>query len=255
MKSQRQVQVTSLSRVRSVLVLLLLMMSAGSLQAQEAGSLEVVSNPPGAEAVVKGDAQVTGITPTVFRFPMVGEYRLTIKKTGFEKYSTKLLMDPANPMRIDVDLVPKTGFKAAVRSMFVPGWGQAYTGQKTKAFTFAVLFSGSVAAFFVADNNFGDKKDDFERSKQDYDDALSAGIGHSELKRLSDARNAAQEDAFDAETTRRISIGAAAGIWGLNVLDAFLFTRTEKGTFSIQGVGVTPSTDGETVSLSLSKAF
>lgn len=226
-----------------------------SLAAQEEGSLEVVTNPPGAAATVKGDAQVSAITPAEFRFPMVGEYKLTIKKSGYENYSTKLLLDPTTPLRVDVDLIPKTGFKAAVRSMFVPGWGQAYTGQKTKGATWAVLFSGAVAAYFVADQDFGNKKDDFEQSKKDLDEALASGAGGSEIERLWNARNQAQEEAYDAETMRRISIGAAAGVWGLNVLDALLFTRTERGTFNIKGVGVTPSTDGETVSLNLSKAF
>ena len=244
-----------MNRIWIGLICGLLLGSTVLAQADSSKSLQVSTNPPGALVKVEGDVQATGITPVSFRFPMVGAYKLTIKKKGYEKYSTDMVLDPAVPVRLDVDLVAKTGFKAAVRSMFVPGWGQAYTGQKTKGFTFALLFGGSIAAFLIADNRFNDKEDAFTKSKDAYAKAFASGVSAIELDRLWVARNDAQSDAFDAETVRRISIGAVAGIWGLNVLDALLFTNTEDGNLTIQGVGINPSTDGQTVSLSLTKAF
>ncbi len=37
-----------------------------------------------------------------------------------------------------------------------------------------------------------------------------------------------QQDAYDAENVRRVTIGAVAGVWALNLLDILLFFPTAK---------------------------
>ena len=147
------------------------------IQAQPApsGSLTVTSSPPGAEAVLEGEAEVSGITPVTFTYTLIGEYRLVIRKHGFEEYKTRLVLNPAQPQQINVDLSPKTGTKAALRSVVVPGWGQHYGDQKTKGFIFGVLFSGALLYFIDVEDDFQGKRDDYLRRLDEYDRAVDAG--------------------------------------------------------------------------------
>jgi len=218
-------------------------------------NLTVRTSPPGAEARLEGEAELTAVTPAVFNYPLIGEYRLTINKHGYERYRTRLVLDPARPTAMDVQLTPKTGFKAALRSALIPGWGQYYGDQKTKGFTFGLMFAGAAAFFAIADNDLTNKENDYESRLRAYDDARAEGATYSELRRLHNDMAEAQKRAYDAEDVRRISIGVAAGVWGLNVLDALLFTPTDKATFSVKGLAVEPSADMQSVTVTLTKAF
>jgi hypothetical protein len=219
------------------------------------GNLTVRTSPPGAEARLEGEADITAVTPAIFNYPLIGEYRLTVSKHGFERYRTELVLDPAHPTALDVELTPKTGFKAALRSALIPGWGQYYGEQKTKGFTFGLMFAGAVTFFAIADHDLTNKENDFESRLRDFDDARANGASYFELSRLHSEMAGAQKRAYDAEDVRRISIGVVAGVWGLNVLDALLFTPTDRATFSVKGLTVGPSTDMQSVSVTLTKAF
>lgn len=223
--------------------------------AQADANLTVRTSPPGAETRLEGEAELTAVTPAAFNYPLIGDYRLTITKHGYERYRTRLVLDPAHPTALDVELNPKTGFKAALRSALIPGWGQYYGDQKTKGFAFGLMFAGAAAFFAIADHDLTNKENDYESRLRAYDDARAEGATYSELRRLHSAMADAQKRAYDAEDVRRISIGAVAGVWGLNVLDALLFTPTDNATFSVKGLAVEPSTDMQSVTVTLTKVF
>jgi hypothetical protein len=239
----------------TTVVAVLLLPIAGFGQSESTGGLIIESSPSGAEIVLKGDALVTGITPTTFHYPLVGDYRLTIKKHGFEDYKTRMVLDPSRQMHLNVELARKTGIKAAVRSVFIPGWGQRYADKRTKSFLFGALFAGAAVAYFVADHNFDIKEERYCRRLADFDDAMRSGSNQAELERRLDALTEAQRDAYDAEDIRRVTIGATVGIWGLSILDALFFTPGNQATFSVKGVSLKPSADLRGVQFSLSSGF
>ena len=220
----------------------------------EAG-LIVRSAPEGAEVVLKGDAVVAGVTPTFFRQGLVGEYRVEIKKHGYEKYSTKVVLDPSRQMEVSVSLSRKTGFKAALRSLVIPGWGQRYGDQNTKGVLFHLMAAGSVAAFLIADQDFNDKYDLFTEEEAAFDSVRAAGGSYQDMQRAHRELVQAQQRAYDAENTRRITIGVAAGVWALNLIDALFFFPDEGGTFSVKGLTVTPTADPGSVGLTLTHSF
>jgi hypothetical protein len=217
--------------------------------------LTVVTTPPGAEIVLKGEATVSGLSPVTFTYLLAGEYSLVVKKNGYEDYRTRLLLNPAQPQQISVELSPKTGAKAAFRSMIIPGWGQRYGGRKTTGLVFSLLFVGAGIAFLDCQSEFRDREDAYLARLDEYDAAMKSGVTIDELAQYHSALVEAQEDAYDAEDDRRIAAGIVAGIWGLNILDALLFTPTERASFSIKGIAVAPSADAHGVRLTLSKAF
>ncbi|RKX27626.1 MAG: hypothetical protein DRP45_00590 [Candidatus Zixiibacteriota bacterium] len=244
-----------LKRILTATVWMLLLPVVGWAQDSPKTGLTVQSLPPGAEIILKGGALVTGVTPTTFRYPLIGDYELTVKKYGYENYKTHLVLDPAQHLQIDVELSRKTGFKAALRSMVLPGWGQRYSGEKTKSFVFSFLMLGSAAAYLITDHNFDIKVSRFEQRRNEYDDAVAAGESNASLRARLEALTNAQDDAYDMENTRLAAGGAVAAVWVFNVLDALLFSPKDNATFSVKGLTVAPSAEVPGIQLTLSTGF
>jgi hypothetical protein len=217
--------------------------------------LVVRSNPPGAEVTLKGDATVTGIAPTWFQHRLAGSYQLEVKRHGYETHKTRLTLDPSRLMEIDVNLTPKTRFKAFARSLIIPGWGQRYTDQPTKGFLFHLLAAGSVAAFLIAEQDFDDKFDIYEDRLAAYDSAQASGAEITDLRRLHGQLVTAQDDAYDAETFRNITIGVGAGVWALNLIDVLFFYPEERGIVTVRGLSVAPGVVSDNPGITLTHKF
>lgn len=205
--------------------------------------------------MLEGEAELSGITPITFGYPLIGEYRLTARKHGFEDYQTRLVLDPSQPQQLNIDLAPKTRVKAALRSMIIPGWGQSYSGRKTKSLLFGAAFTGAVISYLYLNDEFKTKKNEYFRLRSEYDVAVAGGGAIDILADKHRAMIKAQQVTYDAENDRRVTIALTAGIWGLNVLDALLFSPGERATFSVKGLTVAPSTSSSRAGLTFSMAF
>ncbi len=241
----------ALKRILATILLIPLVAGTIRSQAVSMGDVSVISTPIGATATLSGETVVTGVTPVRFRHLLVGEYRLDVRMYGYESHSARVALDPALPLTIDVTLTPKTRFKAALRSMVIPGWGQRYSGQRSKAFAFAFLTAGSAAAVLIADRRFDDEYDTYQTRLREYDAATT----DVEQERLYPGLIAAQNDAYDAENFRRITMGVAIGVWGLNLLDALIFFPHKPDGFRIKGLTVAPTVDFQQVGISLVTRF
>jgi len=224
-------------------------------QGGDASRFTVTTNPPGAEVVLKGDMEISAVSPASFAYPLMGDYRLVVKKQGFETYKTRILVDPQSPQQVNVDLSPRTAFKATARSMLVPGWGQFYSGRKTRGTILGTLFAGALVAYLGINSDFHDKDDVFRERLGEYDAAVAQGLSYDLLSVRYQALVKAQSAAYNAEDDRRVAIAAVAGIWGLNVLDAMLFSPGERATFTVKGISLAPSSNNGSPGLTLSKAF
>ena len=218
------------------------------------GTLSVVSTPAGAEARLSGEAVVNGVTPVLFQQPLVGKYTLTVKKKGYETYKTDLLLDPTRQQEVTVTLSKKTRLKAFARSLIIPGWGQRYGDQKVKGYTYTVFQLLTVVGYLIADNDFDLKYDKFTKARQTYD-SLSVHGNYQELQALYPYLIEKQNDAYDAENLRRITIGSVVGVYALSLIDALFFFPEEKGTFSIKNLALEPSTDFTQPGLTLTYSF
>jgi len=244
-----------LKRILTACLFFVLLPVILNAQGKVQGNFTVKSSPSGAEVVLKGEAVVVGITPTVFQQPLFGEYKVNVKKFGYEKYSTRVILDPSRPQELSVTLSPKTRIKAAVRSLVVPGWGQFYSEQKTKSFIFNLLAVGSVATYLIANDNYNDKYDDYKASERAYDSTIAHGGSYADTRsRYQDLREN-QKEVYDAETIRRITIGSVIGAWSLSVLDALFFFPQESGTFTVKGLTVKPETGSGSIGLTLTMSF
>lgn len=243
--------------LKRILTALVLLLTAAAVEAQIASTtgLTVRSSPPGADVLLEGEVTVAGVSPTTFEQTLMGDFKVTVKKYLYEKYTTHVTLDPSKQLALDVNLSPKNRFKAAARSLFIPGWGQRYGEQKGKGSLFLFLAAGSVASYFIADHDFDKKYDRYELRKQEYDSAKADGASYDELVVRHQAWENAQQKAYDAEDIRRITIGVAVGVWGLNVLDALIFFPENRGEITVKGVSVTPTATGQSFGLVLTKRW
>ena len=242
-----------LKRTLTTLLIILGLLPLTAL-AQNAG-ITVESDPAGARVVLSGDATVAGVTPTTFHHYLFGAYELKVTKAGFENYSERIVLDGSKPFRFSVVLSPKTRLKAALRSTFIPGWGQQYTSQHTKGWMFHILAVGSVVGYLVADHNFDIRYDKFVRSQDEFDAAVDRGAGRTELEQRLDDLLRRQDEAFTHEDYRRIAIGSVIGVWSLSILDALLFLPDHGADVSVGGVSIQPGNNQEPLGLNLSYRF
>mgnify|MGYP000954097301 CR=1 FL=1 len=217
----------------------------------------ITTTPPGAQVTLGGEATVSGVAPVHFRQPLIGDYRLTVEKPGWETYKSKLVLDPTKQIAVAVELARKTPLKAAARSFFIPGWGQKYAGEPAKATAFFAAAVGSGLAFLWADNKFDDKRAILNERQREFDRLNDPGSGatQNEIQAAWELQQDARSEARDAEDVRRVTIGLAAGVWVLNMIDVLFFFPDEENTFSIKGVSVTPGAVNGGVGVTLSTAF
>lgn len=243
-----------LKNILAVIAMLSVMPSTIWCQRNMMADFTVKSVPEGAQVTLKGEARVAGITPARFRQLLIGNYDVIVQRQGYETYRTRVAIDPTKPMEVNVTLSPKTRFKAAARSLFIPGWGQRYADQKLKGYTYTFLAAASITAYLITDRDFDIKYDRYMTVKHEYD-SLSRHGNINELQYAYARLQRTQHDAWDAENLRRISIGSAIGTWGLSFLDALFFFPNNRSTIFVKGLSVAPSTDPTNVGLQLSFKF
>lgn len=241
--------------LKGILTLILLsLLNIAVVGQEEQPQISVRSNPPGATVTIDGEAFLTGVTPAAFHQVLIGDYLLKVSRSGFETHSSRVFLSPHRPTVIEVDLVRKTRYKAAARSIFIPGWGQRYSEKNGRGMLLTGLAIAAVGYYYVADNDFEDKNDVFIDWLNEYD-ARAASGSIADLAWLQPRLDKAQRQAWEAENKRRIAIGMVVAVWGWSVLDAlFLFPETG-AEVSVMGLSLAPSAGVGEVGLKLSRSF
>lgn len=197
---------------------LLALLAAGS-RAQDTSKIVINTRPAGATVYLNGDYELVANTPARLPLDIAGRYKARITRPGYETWKGELTFVPGSANDFDITLSMKTRYKAAFRSMFIPGWGQIYSGQSAKGMLFtasAVIFAGAIV---YADRVYGDRHRDYNIALADFNSASSI----EEKNRLRLVLNDKQRDAYDAETDRNLTIAFGIGVWALNMVDALVF--------------------------------
>ncbi len=224
--------------MRNCVFFILLMLSPACLIGQDSSSgLTVSTHPPGARVILAGDMTIKGLSPIGFPGELQGKYKLTVREDGYETYRQTLFLHPGRPMELTFSLKPKTRFKAALRSLIVPGWGQIYSGRTGKGVFFTILAAGTAGFYFIANDDFNEKLDDYNRINSRYKNAGT----EAEKAALYSLLGNAKQEAYDAESKRLIAIGGIIGLWGLNLIDALFFFPQEKGNVTVNSLTIKPN--------------
>lgn len=241
-------------KILFVLSIILFTPTLNQAQIGSAGDLTIVTVPQGAEVSLEGDVILSGVSPVRFRQMIVGKYNLVVKKAGYETYSKDVIIDPFTPTEIEVRLKTKTKTKALIKSLLIPGWGQRYGDRKTKGNILSILAVGAAATFAYAELDFQDKKDEFKAKQAEYDEIVSTGTVE-ELNQFYPEFLSARDEAYDAETFRRISFVTIAGVYAINIIDILLFFPNDRDAISIKGLSISPQISPESNGMKLSVKF
>lgn len=243
------------TKVVGLILLALILGLNSNLCAQETGSI-INSNPPGAAITLDGEYQLSATTPVRLPDNINGRFKLKAMLPGYESWSGDVVLLPGQQNRFSFRLAPKTRFKAMVRSLFIPGWGQYYADEKKKALVINIATLGMGVGAVIADYDFRRKRDDYNQAKIDYSNA-STYEEREELRELVVDKN---RDAYDAETLRNSFLYATAAIWAYNVLDAIIFFPDNKLQFHqesmpIKEAQIEPDVNLDQVGLKLTASF
>ena len=187
--------------------------------AQDNGEILISTRPPGATVYLYGAYDLVANTPARLPSDLSGRYKAKITRPGYEIWKGELTFVPGSVNDIDIKLSKKTRIKASLRSLFIPGWGQMYSGNSLRGSLFTGGIVVSAAAVYIADRRY-------QKKRSDYDIALSEYYAAESIEDrvcLKADLNEKQKAAYDAETDRRTAFAIGAAIWAFNVIDALVF--------------------------------
>ncbi len=187
--------------------------------AQDEGRILISTRPPGATLYLYGAHDLVANTPARLPSDLSGRYKAKITRPGYENWKGELTFVPGGLNDIDIKLSEKTRKKAALRSLFIPGWGQIYSGNSTRGSLFTIGVIVSATAVYLTDRQYQKKRSDYDIALGDYY-AASSIEDRVHLKADLDEK---QKTAYDAETDRRTAFAIGAALWALNVIDALVF--------------------------------
>ncbi|MCP4633519.1 MAG: PEGA domain-containing protein [candidate division Zixibacteria bacterium] len=187
--------------------------------AQQSGSLDIISKPPGAAIVLSGEVDLMAVAPCKISQDIVGSIQVKATRPGYESWRSDLILLPGQTYTLNINLKPRTRTKAAMRSILIPGWGQFYSGNKFRGVMMGLAAVSGATAAVIANDNYSRKNDAFNDAELAFNQAQSI----EERERLRDVLAYKQRKAYDAETLKRTYMGIAIGIWAYNFLDAIIF--------------------------------
>ena len=138
----------------------ILLSSVAVAQTDRGSGVIIASRPTGCTVYISGDVELVTTTPAIVSEDLRGTYAITAMRPGYERWSQFVTFSPGDRQTLTIELVPKTRFKAAIRSLVVPGWGQYYAGEESRSVLWglAALTTGVVAG--VYELRYQDRKDD-----------------------------------------------------------------------------------------------
>jgi hypothetical protein len=201
-------------------IIIWLTLAASIASAQDGQTILIQTTPSGATVYLKGDFEYIAKTPANLPSNLTGLYKAKITRPGYESWKGDLTFIPGNANNFNIELKRKTRFKAGLRSLFIPGWGQVYSGNTTRGGIITLSAAVAAGGLYFLDKDYQDKRSDYDIASQAY---YNSGASIDEKNRLKAIMNKQQRRAYNAETDRRNAFYLLAGIWSYNLLDAVIF--------------------------------
>jgi TolB-like protein len=186
----------------------------GNLEKQ-IGTVKFTSYQPG--ALIKMNGKTYRLSKKEINLP-TGDYSFEISQPGYESKNFDIIVEYNKTNNLNVALQRKTKGKAFTRSLFLPGWGQAYQGKTTRAWIYPIAFVGSGAGAIYCTMQYNTAVTDYNEIRNQY---LSA-VDENEINRLRGEMDAKYDEVNSLETTRNIFYVTTAAIWLWNVLDTVI---------------------------------
>ncbi|MFX0140388.1 MAG: DUF5683 domain-containing protein, partial [Candidatus Hodarchaeota archaeon] len=188
-------------------------------QDKDKSAVIIKSEPPGAMIYFEGENSFVGITPFKVKSNLIGNYKIIAIKPGYEKSKLEYFFKGTEKGTLRLRLASKTRFKAGLRSLVFPGWGQMYSERKKSGLFLSLVQAG--AGLFTLISHL-----DYNKAYKEYQDALD---DYKADEKFSDLRVQKWEivqfqykktaNAFDKRETWLYISG---GLWIYNFLDSII---------------------------------
>lgn len=186
---------------------------------QEKKNISVKSRPFGVLIHFKGNRELICRAPCQITHGLHGIYRLKAWKKGFEPWRTTIFLRHGEQKSLSITLVPKTRWKAGLRSAVLPGWGQFYSEQKIKSIITGSAFIGCLTAAIMGNMNYNDKTNSYNDLQSQLDNFNISLPERSELMNKATDKQHEMEKAYDFQQN---ALWASVAIWAFNLLDAII---------------------------------
>ncbi|GEM_PF-1601600 len=125
---------------------------------------------------------------------------------------------------IDIEKFDSRRITGLVYSIFIPGSGQFYLGQKTKGALFAVTFISSLVGTLVSHNNFIGNRERIQSLEFEYLNSDRYTLSEYYWQQMVTVHSEQKLH----EKSRNIFIASSIAIWTMNMIDYLFFTK-DKG--------------------------
>jgi len=177
------------------------------------------SRPIGAVVELKGIHTIIGQTPLFIKHELNGPYQVRVNKSGFESWQKTVFFNPLTTRQFDISLTPKTRWKAVLRSMLIPGWGQCYSERPIKGVVVGATFGIALCGAIINSIHYQNKV-------TAYNDALAelnqTNLPNAEYQRLWQGILKKQEQAEGAFKRQQKWFWITTGLFIGNLVDAFI---------------------------------
>jgi tetratricopeptide (TPR) repeat protein len=224
------------------------------IEAQEKSkNITIKTNPPGVMIYFEGENGFVGVTPLTLKSKLIGTYKITAVKSGYEKTKLEYFFKGTESGTMRFNLSPRTRFKAGIRSLVFPGWGQRYSERKWTGILFSIAQLGLGIYTY-------DVHRDYEKAIKDYNKALDIyeeNIKNSQLREkyytIALDKYHKADDAFEKRQTWLAVFG---GVWLFNFLDSiFFFPSFDRDIFKNSIPLITTNVNNDSYSLTLTMPF
>jgi hypothetical protein len=215
--------------------------------------LIIRSDPPGAMLYFDGENSFVGAAPFRLKSNMIGNYRVTAVKSGYEKRRFDYFFKGNESGVMKIRLSPKTAVKAGFRSLVFPGWGQYYSERNNSAIVISLLTATAGVGTLIADRDYQRVVDAYDRARDKYElNKKSYELSNQYWQVVADK----QRQADAAFQRRQTWLYVTGGLWLYNFLDAiFFFPSFDQEIFSKAAPTISSHLHEGTLGLSFSWTF
>lgn len=201
------------------------------------------------ESAVAVDAMISPVLAAKLHAHLAFNYvAMRRSKEAQQAFRTALMFDPTLDIGDESVIAPKIrreflavqddalkDYRARVRrntllrSLFLPGWGQIYRGERWKGYAFMTAEFAMVTGTVLSLISYNHARSAYEGF--DSDDALSIYLKNNSIE---DVSNELQVRFHRYESKSRQAnafIGLAIGVWSVNLIDALILTIRRDGLF------------------------
>jgi len=221
-------------------------------QEKDNNSVIVKTNPPGAMLYFEGENSFVGVTPLKLPASLKGAYKIMATKYGFEKSRMEYFFKGNEKGVMRLRLSPKTRFKAGVRSLVFPGWGQFYSERKTSGILLSLAQLG-IGIFTVSSHlKYNEAYTNYKDALNDYENERNITLKFEKY----DVVNDKYDKANHAFNKRNDWLYITGGLWLYNFLDSILFFPSyDREIFDKTLPGISTNFHDSSIALTLTIPF